>query len=139
MDYGTAPGADGVAVRHVRLVSQPAVAEELQAHFASCGTIDRITILCDKVWRLSLFGACALAALFTGHVQWTGKPKGYAYVMFLKPESVANGAALAPCLLAAPHHRAWRAALLLNGTTFRGRCRVAASRCVAKPCCLTGS
>jgi RNA recognition motif-containing protein len=44
VDYGTAP-------------------EELQAHFASCGTIDRITILCDK---------------------WTGKPKGYAYVMFVK-------------------------------------------------------
>ena len=55
--------------------------EELQAHFASCGTIDRITILCDK---------------------WTGKPKGYAYVMFVKPESVPN-------------------ALLLNETTFRGR------------------
>ena len=55
--------------------------EELQSHFASCGTIDRITILCDK---------------------WTGKPKGYAYIMFVKPESVAN-------------------ALLLNETTFRGR------------------
>lgn len=55
--------------------------EELQTHFSSCGTIDRITILCDK---------------------WTGKPKGYAYVMFVKPESVAN-------------------ALLLNDTTFRGR------------------
>ena len=55
--------------------------EELQAHFASCGIIDRITILCDK---------------------WTGKPKGYAYVMFVKPESVGN-------------------AVLLNETTFRGR------------------
>ena len=44
VDYGTAP-------------------EELQAHFNSCGTIDRITILCDK---------------------WTGKPKGYAYVMFVQ-------------------------------------------------------
>ena len=22
--------------------------EELQAHFASCGTMDRVTILCDK-------------------------------------------------------------------------------------------
>ncbi len=44
VDYGTAP-------------------EELQAHFASCGTIDRVTILCNK---------------------WTGKPMGYAYVMFVK-------------------------------------------------------
>ena len=30
--------------------------EELQAHFATCGTVQRITIICDKV---------------------TGKPKGY--------------------------------------------------------------
>ncbi|KAF9969859.1 cytoplasmic RNA-binding protein, partial [Modicella reniformis] len=40
--------------------------EELQAHFQSCGTINRITILCDK---------------------WTGHPKGYAYVEFADPSS----------------------------------------------------
>lgn len=48
---------------YVGSVDYGATPEELQAHFASCGTIDRITILCDK---------------------WTGKPKGYAYVMFVK-------------------------------------------------------
>jgi len=50
VDYGTTP-------------------EELQAHFQSCGTINRITILCDKI---------------------TGHPKGYAYVEFLEEESVQN-------------------------------------------------
>ncbi|KAL1918153.1 uncharacterized protein VTP21DRAFT_3419 [Calcarisporiella thermophila] len=54
VDYGTTP-------------------EELQAHFQSCGTINRVTILCDK---------------FTGH------PKGYAYVEFAEPEFVANAMAL---------------------------------------------
>ncbi len=38
-----------------------ATPEELQQHFASCGSINRITILCDK---------------------FTGNPKGYAYVEF---------------------------------------------------------
>jgi polyadenylate-binding protein 2 len=40
-------------------VDYEATPEELQAHFASCGTINRVTILCDK---------------------FTGKPKGHAYI-----------------------------------------------------------
>eukprot|EP01083_Nonionella_stella_P014081 39575_1 len=48
-------------------------ANELKAHFESCGTIERITIVCDK---------------------WTGKPKGCAYIQFKSLESVA-----AACLL----------------------------------------
>ncbi|ORZ27858.1 hypothetical protein BCR41DRAFT_299149, partial [Lobosporangium transversale] len=55
--------------------------EELQSHFQSCGTINRITILCDK---------------------WTGHPKGYAYVEFADPSSVAN-------------------AMVLNESLFRSR------------------
>jgi hypothetical protein len=47
--------------------------EEIQAHFQSCGTINRITILCDK---------------------WTGQPKGYAYVEFADPSSVGNAMVL---------------------------------------------
>jgi len=47
--------------------------EELQAHFGACGTINRITILCDK---------------FTGH------PKGFAYVEFAEPEHVDAALAL---------------------------------------------
>ncbi|SCV67048.1 BQ2448_5694 [Microbotryum intermedium] len=46
--------------------------EEIQAHFASCGTINRVTILCDK---------------YTG-------PKGYAYVEFADPSLVANAVLL---------------------------------------------
>lgn len=41
--------------------------EEIQAHFQSCGSINRVTILLDK---------------FTGH------PKGYAYVEFSEPNLV---------------------------------------------------
>jgi len=47
--------------------------EEIQAHFQSCGTINRVTILCDK---------------FTGH------PKGYAYVEFADSSFVGAASAL---------------------------------------------
>jgi polyadenylate-binding protein 2 len=43
--------------------------DELQQFFAACGTVNRITILCDK---------------FTGH------PKGFAYVEFKEADSVSN-------------------------------------------------
>ncbi|OLY84873.1 Polyadenylate-binding protein 2 [Smittium mucronatum] len=42
--------------------------EELQAHFHSCGLINRVTILCDK---------------------WTGHPKGFAYIEFADKSSVS--------------------------------------------------
>jgi polyadenylate-binding protein 2 len=47
--------------------------EEIQAHFGSCGPINRVTILLDK---------------FTGH------PKGYAYVEFQEPSLVGNAIVL---------------------------------------------
>ncbi|TVY34235.1 Polyadenylate-binding protein [Lachnellula occidentalis] len=43
--------------------------EEIQAHFQSCGNINRVTILLDK---------------------FTGQPKGYAYVEFTEPSLVAH-------------------------------------------------
>eukprot|EP00301_Raphidiophrys_heterophryoidea_P024758 c8139_g1_i1.p1 GENE.c8139_g1_i1~~c8139_g1_i1.p1 ORF type:complete len:213 (+),score=30.24 c8139_g1_i1:81-641(+) len=52
---------------YVGQVDYSATPEELQAHFQHCGTINRVTILCDK---------------FTGH------PKGYAYIEFLEVQSV---------------------------------------------------
>ncbi|CAO3631924.1 unnamed protein product [Cunninghamella echinulata] len=58
---------------YVGQVDYGASPEELQAHFQSCGTINRVTILCDK---------------FTGH------PKGYAYVEFAEPAFVNNAVAL---------------------------------------------
>lgn len=54
-------------------VDYGATPEEIQQHFQSCGTINRVTILCDK---------------FTGH------PKGYAYVEFADPSLVANAMVL---------------------------------------------
>ncbi|OZJ04444.1 Polyadenylate-binding protein 2 [Bifiguratus adelaidae] len=58
---------------YVGNVDYSATPEELQAHFQSAGTINRVTILCDK---------------------WTGHPKGFAYVEFAEPDLVANAMAL---------------------------------------------
>ncbi|CAM6038707.1 unnamed protein product [Sphagnum compactum] len=46
--------------------------EEVQQHFQSCGTVNRVTILTDKF----------------------GQPKGYAYVEFLEEEAVQNAVLL---------------------------------------------
>jgi len=54
-------------------VDYSASPEEIQAHFQSCGSINRVTILLDK---------------FTGH------PKGYAYVEFTEPSLVAQALVL---------------------------------------------
>ncbi|NXQ28756.1 PABP2 protein, partial [Alaudala cheleensis] len=52
---------------YVGNVDYGGTAEELEAHFSSCGHINRVTILCDK---------------FSGH------PKGYAYIEFEEQSSV---------------------------------------------------
>ncbi|CZS92315.1 hypothetical protein WAI453_000199 [Rhynchosporium graminicola] len=54
-------------------VDYAASPEEIQAHFQTCGAINRVTILLDK---------------FTGH------PKGYAYVEFTEPSLVAQALVL---------------------------------------------
>ncbi|KAF7506729.1 hypothetical protein GJ744_011453 [Endocarpon pusillum] len=54
-------------------VDYGATPEEIQAHFQSAGSINRVTILLDK---------------FTGH------PKGYAYVEFTEPNLVAQALVL---------------------------------------------
>ncbi|KAI9822740.1 MAG: Embryonic polyadenylate-binding protein 2-A [Thelocarpon impressellum] len=54
-------------------VDYEASPEEIQAHFQSAGSINRVTILLDK---------------FTGH------PKGYAYVEFAEPSLVAQALVL---------------------------------------------
>ncbi|KAL0477476.1 polyadenylate-binding protein [Acrasis kona] len=51
---------------YVGNVDYESVPEELQKHFESCGTINRVTILTDRF----------------------GGPKGYAYVEFLEKEAV---------------------------------------------------
>ncbi|KAK3086478.1 hypothetical protein FSP39_018965 [Pinctada imbricata] len=58
---------------YVGNVDYGATAEELEQHFHGCGSVNRVTILCDK---------------FTGH------PKGFAYVEFADKDSVATAQAL---------------------------------------------
>eukprot|EP00048_Salpingoeca_helianthica_P015292 m.226001 g.226001 ORF g.226001 m.226001 type:complete len:199 (-) comp16854_c0_seq1:343-939(-) len=52
---------------HVGNVDYATKPEDLQTHFAACGTVLRVTILCDKV---------------------SGQPKGFAYIEFQDPDSV---------------------------------------------------
>lgn len=58
---------------YVGNVDYSSTPEELQQHFHSCGTINRVTILCDK---------------------YTGHPKGFAYIEFAEKDSVANAVLL---------------------------------------------
>ncbi|XP_062962559.1 polyadenylate-binding protein 2-like [Cynocephalus volans] len=58
---------------YVGNVDYGATAEELEAHFHGCGSVNRVTILCDK---------------FSGH------PKGFAYIEFSGKESVRTSLAL---------------------------------------------
>ncbi|KAG8913849.1 cytoplasmic RNA-binding protein, partial [Tulasnella sp. 408] len=67
-----AAAVDGRSV-YVGNVDYGATPEELQQHFLSCGSINRITIVCDK---------------------FTGNPKGYAYVEFSDPAFVDTALAL---------------------------------------------
>eukprot|EP00793_Prasinoderma_coloniale_P002635 PRCOL_00002117-RA len=76
--------------------------EELQVHFQSCGTVNRVTILSDRF----------------------GNPKGFAYVEFLEPDAVANALLLAESEL---HGRQLRVSSALSaramcaGATARAR------------------
>ncbi|RHY35158.1 hypothetical protein DYB32_000386 [Aphanomyces invadans] len=54
---------------YIGQVDYESTPEELQALFQSCGTINRVTILCDK---------------------FTGMPKGYAYIEFANHDAVES-------------------------------------------------
>jgi len=58
---------------YVGNVDYGATAEELEAHFHGCGSINRVTILCNK---------------------YDGNPKGFAYVEFADKDSVDTAMAL---------------------------------------------
>lgn len=62
--------------------------EEIQAHFQSCGSINRVTILLDK---------------FTGH------PKGYAYVEFTEPNLVTQALVLNESVFRGRNIKVWTA------------------------------
>lgn len=73
-DDGASSGVkrDGFSV-YVGQVDYTATPEELLAHFEPCGTVERVTIVCDK---------------------YTGKPKGFAYLEFQTEESMENAVKL---------------------------------------------
>jgi len=54
---------------YVGQVDYSSTPEELLSHFEACGTVERVTIVCDKM---------------------TGKPKGFAYIEFGAEEAVEN-------------------------------------------------
>ncbi|XP_053206466.1 polyadenylate-binding protein 2-like [Panonychus citri] len=58
---------------YVGNVDYSATADDLERHFHGCGSINRVTILCDK---------------FSGH------PKGFAYIEFAEKDSVQTAMAL---------------------------------------------
>ncbi|CAJ0930059.1 unnamed protein product, partial [Mesorhabditis belari] len=68
---------DGRSV-YVGNVDYGCTGEELEKHFHGCGSVSRVTILCDK---------------------YTGHPKGFAYVEFTDPEGMRNAMAMDESLL----------------------------------------
>ncbi|CAG0889740.1 unnamed protein product [Darwinula stevensoni] len=58
---------------YVGNVDYGATAEELEQHFHGCGSVNRVTILCDK---------------------YSGHPKGFAYIEFTEKDSVGTAMAL---------------------------------------------
>ncbi|PGH19168.1 hypothetical protein AJ80_04248 [Polytolypa hystricis UAMH7299] len=76
--------------------------EEIQAHFQSCGSINRVTILLDK---------------FTGH------PKGYAYVEFSEPSLVAQALVLNESVFRGRNLKVVPKRTNLPGMSARGRGR----------------
>lgn len=96
---------------YVGSVDYSATPEELQAHFADCGTVNRVTILCNK---------------FTGH------PKGYAYIEFADEDGVKNATILNDSMF---KDRQIKVCLCIRGVPA---ClwRAACWRCVYVPRCV---
>ncbi|KAI5300091.1 hypothetical protein KEM56_002733 [Ascosphaera pollenicola] len=83
-------------------VDYGATPEEIQAHFQSCGSINRVTILLDK---------------FTGH------SKGYAYVEFSEPSLVAQALVLNESVFRGRNIKVVPKRTNLPGMSARGRGR----------------
>lgn len=86
---------------YVGNVDYGATPEELQLHFQSCGTVNRVTILTDKF----------------------GNPKGYAYIEFLEVDAVANAVLLNDSELRGRQIKVNPKRTNMPGFKFRGRGR----------------
>eukprot|EP00698_Gefionella_okellyi_P021351 TRINITY_DN68_c0_g1_i1.p2 TRINITY_DN68_c0_g1~~TRINITY_DN68_c0_g1_i1.p2 ORF type:complete len:197 (-),score=40.99 TRINITY_DN68_c0_g1_i1:1030-1620(-) len=85
---------------YVGCVDFSATPEELQAHFQSCGVVNRVTILCDK---------------------FTGQSKGFAYIEFVDTEAVENAVALNESLFKGRQLKVLAKRTNLPGMAPRGR------------------
>eukprot|EP00980_Cylindrotheca_fusiformis_P011832 scaffold2816_cov121-Cylindrotheca_fusiformis.AAC.48 len=71
-ESGETPSQDGHSI-YVGQVDYSATPEQLLSHFEACGTVERVTIVCDK---------------------FSGRPKGFAYLEFSTDEAVQNACKL---------------------------------------------
>lgn len=99
-DVATKEEIDSRSV-YVGSVDYNCTPEELQQHFQSCGTVNRVTILTDK------FGA----------------PKGYAYIEFLEVDAVNNAVLLDNSELRGRNLKVVQKRTNLPGLKIRGRGR----------------
>uniref|UniRef100_A0A6B2LN72 RRM domain-containing protein n=1 Tax=Arcella intermedia TaxID=1963864 RepID=A0A6B2LN72_9EUKA len=81
--------------------------KELQEHFQACGTILRVTILCDK---------------------YTGHPKGFAYLEFMEKSGVINALELNESIFKGRPLKVMSKRTNMPGLSARGRRRVIARR-----------
>lgn len=88
--------------------------EEIQAHFQSCGSINRVTILLDK---------------FSGH------PKGYAYVEFSEPNLVTQALVLNESVFRGRNIKV-RAGLMLGPVSWSALADETLRSCLSAPTCL---
>lgn len=84
---------------YVGNVDYGATPEELQVHFQSCGTVNRVTILTDRF----------------------GNPKGFAYIEFLELDAVANALLLNDSELRGRQIKVSPKRTNVPGLKFRGR------------------
>jgi polyadenylate-binding protein 2 len=87
---------------YVGNVDYGATADELQKHFSSCGTINRVTIMMDK---------------------YSGHPKGFAYVEFAEPATVVAALVLNESIFRGRPLKVMPKRTNIPGMTSRGRGR----------------
>ncbi|XP_065186461.1 polyadenylate-binding protein 2-like [Sycon ciliatum] len=87
---------------YVGNVDYGATAEELEEHFHGCGSVNRVTIMCDK---------------FSGH------PKGFAYIEFAERDSVTTAVAMDESLFRGRQIKVSAKRTNLPGLSERGRGR----------------
>ena len=92
---------------YVGNVDYGANAEELEQHFHGCGSIQRVTILCNK---------------------FNGNPKGFAYVEFTDKDSVDTAMALDDSLFRGRQIKVRIKSIIMSGSHFTQNARASLSK-----------